>query len=102
MRGDFWTQAEWCDWSDDLARLVPEEYHDDIAQEAIIENALADLVRRVTGYRVEWGIRFPSGAVQVATDEAEARRYAFASAALRPDLPALVVRKVVSDWEDAS
>lgn len=46
--GWFWTQAEWAEWSNDLARLLPEEYGDDVAQEAIIERALGDLVRRAT------------------------------------------------------
>lgn len=44
--GWFWTRTEWAEWSNDLARLVPEEYGDDVAQEAIIERALTDLVRR--------------------------------------------------------
>lgn len=45
-RGEFWTQDEWADWSDRLAELVPEQYEDDVAQEAIVERALADLVQR--------------------------------------------------------
>lgn len=49
-RGDspdgFMSQREWEDWSIDLAQLVPEEYEDDVAQEAIIERALEDLVTR--------------------------------------------------------
>ncbi|WP_028654872.1 hypothetical protein [Nocardioides sp. J54] len=44
--GWFMSQAEWADWSNDLARLVPEEYEADVEQEEIIERALADLVRR--------------------------------------------------------
>lgn len=46
--GWFWTRTEWAEWSNDLARLLPEEYEDDVAQEAIIERAVADLVRRAT------------------------------------------------------
>lgn len=44
--GGFWTRAEWAKWSNTLALLIPEEYDDDAAQEAIIERALADLARR--------------------------------------------------------
>jgi hypothetical protein len=43
----FWSQREWEDWSNELALLIPEEYEDDVAQEAIIQRALADLVTRV-------------------------------------------------------
>ncbi|HET6917240.1 MAG TPA: hypothetical protein VFH56_14195 [Acidimicrobiales bacterium] len=42
--GSFWTQAEWAEWSNDLANLLPEEYDGDAAQEAIIERAVEDMV----------------------------------------------------------
>jgi len=49
---------------------------------------------------VEWGVRYPSGAVEsYGDDEAAARRYALATTSLRPDLPTLVVRQVVTPWE---
>lgn len=51
----------------------------------------------------EWGVKFPAGNTQsYGTNKAEARRFAVATTALRPDLPTLVVRKVrhlVRDWE---
>lgn len=62
-RGSFWTPAEWADWSDSLAELLPEEYDGDAAQEALIERALADLVGRAgeepEGTTItEWGVRW--------------------------------------------
>lgn len=59
------------------------------------------LARRVlTGLTVEWGVRYPSGAVEsYVENEAGARRFALATDDLRPDLPTLVVRKVVTPWE---
>lgn len=49
---------------------------------------------------VEWGVQYPSGAVEsYGTDEAEARRFALATTSLRPDLPTLVVRQVVTPWK---
>lgn len=48
----------------------------------------------------EWGVRYPSGAVEsYGSNESEARRFAFATTALRPDLPTMVVRQVVTAWE---
>jgi hypothetical protein len=48
---------------------------------------------------IEWGVRFPSGAVQsYGANEDEARRFALATSSLRPDLPTLVVRQVVRPW----
>lgn len=52
--------------------------------------------------KTEWGVRFPAGTVEVFPDEAEARRFAICTTNLRPDLPTLVVRKVVTDWEVSS
>lgn len=56
----------------------------------------------VSENRTEWGVRFPAGTVEVFPDEAEARRFAICTTNLRPDLPTLVVRKVVTDWEVSS
>lgn len=44
--GWFWSQSEWADWSNRLAQMLPDEYEDDAAQEAIIERALGALIRR--------------------------------------------------------
>lgn len=49
--------------------------------------------------KTEWGVRFPAGTVEAFPSEAEARRFAICTTGLRPDLPTLVVRKVVTDWE---
>ncbi len=51
--GRHMSQAEWSDWSNDLALLVPEEYDDDVAQEAIIERALGGLVSRLAAAEAE-------------------------------------------------
>lgn len=45
--GWFWTQAEWAEWSNTLASLLPEEYDDDVAQEAIIERAVMDMATQI-------------------------------------------------------
>jgi hypothetical protein len=57
------------------------------------------LVARAQGGEVEWGVRFPSGAVSPQPDEETARRYALAYTSARPDLPTLVTRRIVTDWE---
>ena len=41
-----WTCAEWEEWSNEIAALLPERYDDDAAQESIILRAVADLVSR--------------------------------------------------------
>jgi len=41
-----WTCAEWEEWSNEIAALLPERYDDDAAQESIILCAVADLVSR--------------------------------------------------------
>ena len=46
--GWFWTQDEWAEWSNTLARLLPEEYDDDVAQEAIIERAVQDMATQLS------------------------------------------------------
>lgn len=45
--GWFWTQAEWAEWSNTLALLLPEGYDDDVAQEAIIERAVMDMATQI-------------------------------------------------------
>ncbi len=52
--------------------------------------------------KTEWGVRFPAGTVEAFPSEAEARRFAICTTNLRPDLPTLVVRKVVTAWEVSS
>lgn len=52
----------------------------------------------IEGLPSEYGVRFPSGAVQELPED-EARRASLAYNRLRPDLPTFVVRKSVSDWE---
>lgn len=42
----------WENWSNKLTEYVPEEYEDDIAQEAIIENYLKDVPRLLVEARV--------------------------------------------------
>lgn len=49
--GWFWTQAEWAEWSNLLASLLPEEYEDDVAQEAIIERAVTDMTTQLADVR---------------------------------------------------
>jgi hypothetical protein len=39
--GSFWTQAEWSEWSDDLASLIPE---DDISRYANPEGAQESII----------------------------------------------------------
>ena len=46
--GWFWTQAEWAEWSNTLATLLPEKYDDDAAQEAIIERAVMDMATQIS------------------------------------------------------
>lgn len=48
---------------------------------------------------LEWGVRYPAGNVDPRPTEADARRWAICCNGLRPDLPLLVVRKHVTDWE---
>lgn len=48
--------------------------------------------------RYEWGVRFPTGNVEVFPDEAKARRFAISTTGLRPDLPTLMMRKTVTEW----
>lgn len=48
---------------------------------------------------LEWGVRYPAGNVEAYPTEADARRWAICCNGLRPDLPLLVVRKHVTDWE---
>lgn len=50
------------------------------------------------GMVAEWGVRFPSGTVEVMASESEARRFGLNANGLRPDLPTTVVRHVVTDW----
>lgn len=69
---------------------IPEMNKEDAAN-TVIDVVLASLLS-------EWGVRFPSGSVQVMKDEDEARRYAIVHTQLRLDMPVLVVRKVVGDW----
>lgn len=47
---------------------------------------------------MEWGVRYPSGNIEI-MEEADARRFAAVTTDLRPDLPTLVVHRVVTDWE---
>lgn len=84
--GWFWTQAEWADWSNRLAELVPPEYEDDVAQEAIIERALADLVATRTriealAEEAERVAAFKDKGHQIDADYAEAIRAALADRA---------------------
>jgi hypothetical protein len=50
--------------------------------------------------REEYGVRFPSGAVQVMESKERALRFSLNCNGLRPDLPTAVVRQVVTEWEE--
>lgn len=67
------------------------------AARALQNNSVPTLLK--TPVRQEWGVLYPSGNVEVYSDEAEARRFSISCNGLRPDLPTLVVRKKISDWE---
>lgn len=47
----------------------------------------------------EWGVRFPSGTTEPMESEEKARRFSFRATSLRPDLPVLVIRRIVEDWK---
>jgi hypothetical protein len=68
--------------------------------EAEVRWMAGELLTALAALPSEWGVRYPSGAVEsYGDDEHRARRFALATTNLRPDLPTLVVRKVVTPWE---
>lgn len=77
-RGSFWTHAQWADWSDRLAALLPEEYDGDAAQEALVERALADMVTRLAPYRLT---SFAQEVVAASNERAERWRLRYVQAA---------------------
>lgn len=80
--------------SEEVHRLMMIALHGDP------ETLAEELTALVDSHQVEWGVKYPSGAVQsYGQDKVSALRFSFAATALRPDLPALVVRKVVTPWE---
>jgi hypothetical protein len=67
VRGDFWTPAEWADWSDRLAELIPEDdaatySNPEGAQESIIEDCLRAYAARLAAVEAllaEWEAEDP-------------------------------------------
>lgn len=80
----------WCPW---------DQLSTDAEQSVWREEAAPVVDAILAALPLEWGVRYPAGSVDPRPTEADARRWAICCNGLRPDLPLLVVRKHVTDWE---
>ena len=85
-----WTSDQWLTW----------EHVSEAGRKHWLAVAETEATRLRAALPADWGVRYPSGSVESYGDnEYAARRFAIATTALRPDLPTLVVRRVVTPWE---